>query len=428
MIDDFKSDKRSVRSLQAALDERLGTAATVEPEIINTSDAVATSPSPVPEPMAETIAPPIPKIEHLQATRTKHHRLPKLALSRPSTKKDWIEIVVLVLLIAGAGSTWALTHPKAKPAVVSKSTVVIKKVVVPVTVPSALSGLPVNPNLNLGPVTGVMIENSQDARPQSGLSQASVVFEAIAEGGITRFLALYQDTAPDNIGPIRSARPYYLQWALGFDASYAHVGGSPEAIADIINWGVHDLDQFYNGNFYHRVTSRAAPHNVYTAIATLNQLEANKGYTSSNFTSFSRKVAAPAKLPTAKTINLTLSGPDFNVVYQYDATTNSYLRSEGGVPQTDANTNAQISPKVVIAMVMPYSLEADGQHSVYATIGSGAAYIFEDGLVYTGQWAKSSSASQFSFTDSNGAVIKLNPGQTWLTAISNSTTNVSYSP
>ncbi len=214
------------------------------------------------------------------------------------------------------------------------------------TVPSALTGLLVDPSLNKGPVTGIMIENSEDARPQSGLSQAGVVFEAIAEGGITRFLALFQDTAPDNVGPIRSARPYYLQWALGFDAGYAHVGGSPEAITDISDWGVRDLDQFYNGSSYHRVSSREAPHNVYTAIATLNTLEANKGYTSSTFTSFPRKTEDPLKVPTAKTINFNISGPLYNVAYTYDATTNSYLRSEGGEAHIDANTNTQISPRL----------------------------------------------------------------------------------
>ena len=91
---------------------------------------------------------------------------------------------------------------------------------------------------------------------QSGLAQAGVIFEAVAEGGITRYMALYQDTSPGYIGPIRnSARPYFIQWALGFDAAYAHVGGSPEAISDIQTWNVKDIDQFYNGSYYQRVTT-----------------------------------------------------------------------------------------------------------------------------------------------------------------------------
>ena len=364
----------------------------------------------------------------------------RLALHWPPGRKEALVAgAVAIVLLAGVGGFLLLHHSK-KPVVAHHIIKQVPKPVVPKTVPSTLSGLPVDPSVNARPVTGVMIENSQDARPQSGLSQASVVFEAIAEGGITRFLALFQDTAPDTVGPIRSARPYYVQWALGFDAGYAHVGGSPEALTDIKTWGVKDLDQFANGGSYHRISSRAAPHNVYTAIATLNQLEAAKGYTSSTFTGFLRKKESPPKAapaptakatsksaktpaaapaPTAKTIDIAISGPLYNVHYDYVAATNSYNRSEGGAPHIDANGNALISPKVVVVMVMPYGLEADDHHSQYGTIGSGQAFIFQDGGSVTGQWTKTTEKSQFTFTDAAGKPIGLNPGQTWLTAVGN---------
>jgi hypothetical protein len=343
----------------------------------------------------------------------------KLRLSWPPGKKEYITAAVIVVLIAAGVAGYFLFIKKDKPA----DTVKVQKAKTsqqkkPTTVASTLSGLQVDPSVNQRPVTGVMIENSLDARPQSGLAQASVVFEAIAEGGITRFLALYQDTQPDNIGPVRSARPYYEQWVLGFDAGYAHVGGSPEALADIKAWGVRDLDQFYNSGAYHRIGSRAAPHNVYTSISALNQLETSKGYTSSNFNGFVRKPAeTPAKVPAAKSINFDISGPLYNVHYDYSQATNSYNRSEGGAPHMDADSNTQISPKVVIAMVMPYSLEADGYHSDYNTIGSGPVYVFQDGAVITGTWSKTSNQSQFSFKDANGQTIPLDPGPTWLTAL-----------
>jgi hypothetical protein len=349
----------------------------------------------------------------------------KLQLHWPPGKKEAIVAAVLVLLIGGGIAAYALTRPAPKPATIKPIPKVTEKTK---TVPSTLTGLPVDPIVNQRTVTGVMIENSQDARPQSGLGQAGVVFEAIAEGGITRFLALYQDTAPDNIGPIRSARPYYLLWNLGFDAGYAHVGGSPEALADIKAWGVRDLDQFANGGSYHRISTRAAPHNVYTSIAALNQLEVAKGYTTSKYTGFVRKPKeAPAKVPTAKTINIGISGPLYNVHYDYVPSTNSYARSEGGAPHMDANTNTQITPKVVIAMVMPYSIEADGYHSSYANTGSGQAFIFQDGTVTIGQWSKSSGSVQITFTDAAGKPARLNPGTTWLTAVGNPA-SVSYAP
>ena len=351
----------------------------------------------------------------------------RLALHWPPGKKEYIVAGVILLLIAG-GTAFALTRHQPVASFKPATRVAAK----PLTVPSMLSGLPVAPAVNKRPVTAVMVENSTDARPQSGLSQGMVVFEAVAEGGVTRFMALYQDTSPNNVGPIRSARPYYIQWALGFDAAYAHVGGSPDALSDIKSWNVRDLDQFANGSSYHRITSRPAPHNVYTAISTLNQLETTKGYTSSSFTGFPRKPkATPLKQPTAASINLSLSGPDYNVHYDYAAATDSYNRSEGGAAQIDANTNTHISPKVVIAMVIPETqgaLDASGAYySDYAAIGSGPADVFQDGGVTTGTWTKSSNTSQITFTDASGQAIKLNPGQTWLTAIS-STAGVSYTP
>jgi hypothetical protein len=273
-----------------------------------------------------------------------------------------------------------------------------------------------------------MIENEIDAWPQSGLDQAGVVFEALAEGGITRFLALYQDTQPSYIGPVRSARPYYISWCMGFDCDYAHVGGSPDALSDITAWGVKDLDEFYNGDSYTRITSREAPHNVYTSITSLNSLENSKGYTTSNFQGFPRKVAAPLKTPTTTTINLTLGTLDYNVSYAYDATNNIYERSEGGQAMMSIDANGdetQIAPKVVIAIVVPFSQGAldasDAYYSNYAVIGSGAAYVFQDGGLSIGTWQKTSNASQITFTDSQGQPLRLDPGQTWITALTNST-------
>jgi len=343
----------------------------------------------------------------------------------PKTKKQWALIAAVILLIGGGVAAFIVTRPAPVKVTAVPKKVVKPKPAAPLTVPSTLSGLPVDPSINTRPVTGVMIENSLDARPQSGLSQASVVFEAIAEGGITRFLALFQDTQPANVGPIRSARPYYLRWVLGFDAGYAHVGGSPEALRDIKTLGVRDLDQFYNSGSYHRVSNRVAPHNVYTGIPTLVQLEQAKGYTSSTFTGFVRKKEAPSKQPNATSIDLAVSSALYNAHYDYDASTNSYKRSEGGNPHIDAENSKQITPKVVIALVMSYSLESDGYHSSYQNVGSGIAYVFQDGTVTKGQWSKPDNGTQISFTDANGQPLALNPGQTWLTALSDSS-KVSY--
>ncbi|HUB93534.1 MAG TPA: DUF3048 domain-containing protein, partial [Verrucomicrobiae bacterium] len=349
---------------------------------------------------------------------------------RPHGRKQWIitAVTAAILVVAGGGTAWALTR-HTQPAPVAQKPV-IKKASPPKPIYSDLSGLPItDPSLNSKPVTAVMIENSTDARPQSGLSQAGIVFEAQAEGGITRFMALYQDTAPDNVGPIRSARPYYIQWALGFDAAYAHVGGSPDALSDIGSWGVQDMNQFYNGNYYHRITTRAAPHNVYTGISTLNQLESSKGYTST-FTGFPRAASQQAiSQPTASSIDLAVSSALYNPHYDFDPTTNTYKRSTDGTPDTDANTGQQLAPTVVIAIVVPLSqgaLDASGAYySDYNVIGTGTAYVFQNGGVTVGEWHKASNTDQITFTDNNGTTVPLNRGQTWITAVS-AASQVSY--
>jgi len=345
----------------------------------------------------------------------------------PPNRLGWIIIAVVVILIT-AFCIWFFTRstkPVAKPVVAAK-TVPVK----PLTVASTLTGLQVDPSINKLPITAVMIENSTDARPQSGLSQAGVVFEAVAEGGVTRFVAIFQSNSSAlSVGPVRSARPYFISWMLGFDAAYAHVGGSPEGLADISSWGVKNMDEFANGGSYQRISSRAAPHNVYTTLATLYKLEQTKGYTSSTFTSWPRKADQPLKTATVNNINFALSGSLYNVNYTYNKTYNTYMRNVGGAPEIDANTNKQVAPNVVISIVVPESqgpLDATGAYySEYQTVGSGTAYIFQDGGETTGQWSKSSNNANISFTSSDGKTIPLNAGQTWITAVT-STSAVKY--
>lgn len=301
----------------------------------------------------------------------------------------------------------------------------------PVTVEAPLTGLPIDPALARRPVTGIMIENSDYARPQSGLADAGVVYEAIAEGGITRFIALFQDTRPSYVGPVRSLRPYYIDFGTPWDASFAHVGGSPDALSQIRSGG-KDLDQFFNSGSYWRQNSRDAPHNVYTSFDLLDALNQAKGYTSSAPKGWSHKKDAPLKVPTAKTIDVSISSYDFNSHYDYDAPSNSYKRSEAGQPHIVTSsaadsTGQQLHPKVVIVVVMSYGINADGQHSDYSVTGSGNVYVFQDGGVTQGTWEKTDRASQFVFKDSAGKEIKLNAGQAWVTAVGGDNM-VSYKP
>ncbi|HEX6258846.1 MAG TPA: DUF3048 domain-containing protein [Candidatus Saccharimonadales bacterium] len=290
---------------------------------------------------------------------------------------------------------------------------------------SPLTGLEVkNEAATKQAVTAIILENSPDARPQSGLKNSGVVFEAIAEGGITRFLALYQQEKPQLIGPVRSLRPYYLSWAAGFNPSIAHVGGSFFALKEVRNGKFRDIDQFFNGDAYWRASDRYAPHNVYTSFKRLDALNAAKKYKTSNFTGFLRreipKKGQPAPVIPGKKatkIQIEVSSPTYNPSYSYDAKTQTYPRSLGGVPHTDRE-KGRIAPKVVIAIKIVTTLGfEDGYREQMKTIGSGEAYVFQGGKVIKGLWRKKSKQTQMQFIEKSGKPIPLERGQTWITAI-----------
>lgn len=356
-----------------------------------------------------------------QPKQPKNFKFLKFSFSR---RQVMIAGGVAGLIIAG-GLIWWFTKPAPhKPKPVAKQETK-KEAPKPTTVGSRLSGVQVTPELDKLPVTGVMIENSPDARPQSGLKDAGVVFEAIAEGGITRFLALFQTEQPDYIGPVRSVRPYYLDFLAPFDAGIAHAGGSGPALDQVRSGAFRDLDQFFNPDYYQRVSSRFAPHNLYTSRAQLLDLQNKKGWGSSTFNGFARKAEKPNPAGTAHILDLTISGYLYNVHYEYDSVTNSYKRSEGGQPQTDERSGAQLSPKVVVALVMPQSY--DDIYSVYQDIGSGKAIVFQDGVVTDGIWEKPDRNTQLKLGDANGSPLAINPGQTWFTLV-NSDGDVSSKP
>lgn len=308
---------------------------------------------------------------------------------------------------------WQAPIPEAQ----TFATPVKKKVVAPKFY-SPLTGAETSEDLTKRHITAIMIENSPDARPQSGLKDAGVIFEAVAEGGITRFIALYQEGRPGLIGPVRSVRPYYVEWAAGFDPAVAHIGGSARALQMIRSgsYGV-DMDQFFNAGSYWRATDRAAPHNVYTNFDRMDALASAKGKTASTFTFAERTDEKAVKTPNATHINVGVSSGVFNVDYDYDAASNSYVRKQGGAPHTDRE-GGQLQPKVVIAMKVQMSRGfEDGYREQITTTGTGQAFVFQNGTVQEVTWSKADPKSPLTFTGSDGKPVKLVRGQTWITAL-----------
>jgi len=265
------------------------------------------------------------------------------------------------------------------------------------------------------PVTAIIIENSPEARPQAGLGDAEVVFESIAEGGITRFVTFWQVERSEKIGPVRSVRPHFNDWIMSFDAAIAHIGGSNQGLAEIRSFGIKDLDQFANADYYYRDSARFSPHNLYTTTELLDSLQAKKGYVESDFVGWEYVNGEAVKTPTANEISIEVSSSLFNVNYSYNPSTNQYLRSVGGAAHIDANDNAQLALDNVIVMEVPYSVDGFGYYH-YSLTGTNPVHVFKNGEKITGQWTRGARTSSFRFTKA-GVNIELNRGHTWITAI-----------
>lgn len=361
----------------------------------------------------------------MKLSGTPHQRFPRLRAA--FRRRPWLAYLGIgVFLILIELIVVAIIFATPQPPLDTTPVKVTKKKVEPVYY-SPLTGVKVaDEAVTKQAVTGIMIENSPDARPQSGLKDAGIVYEAVAEGGITRFLALYQETKPQLIGPVRSLRMYYVDWVAPYNASVAHIGGSAAALTEVRNGNYRDIDQFFNAAYYWRATDRYAPHNVYTSFAKLDALNAAKGYTASSFTGFDRQDGKPAAAPTATSIDLTISSPWYNPHYDYDATTNTYARSINGGASNDRE-GGRLAPNVVIAIkVDMVKVMEDGWRESITTTGSGTAYVFQNGTVTECTWRKGGRTDQLEFLDASGAHIKLNRGQTWIAAVPNGGGAVSW--
>lgn len=317
-------------------------------------------------------------------------------------------IAALVLVLLGAGvAGYFLTRGR--------------NPIVDVPVPgekfySQLTGNEVSKEESERPILGIMIENSEEARPQTGLDDAGIVFETVTEGGITRYLALYQENVPEEVGPVRSVRPYFVDWFMGFDASIAHVGGSEQALQMIDERKAKDINEFYNADAFYRKSDREAPHNAYARTKDLVALQEKFGHKTSQAKEFLRSSDSPSAQPTASSITVNYSHPIFQVQFNYDPATNSYTRSLAGQPHLDAKTNKPITVKNLIVVKMGGDINA---------LGSGEAQLYKDGNVQTIRWRQKDFNSRIELMDQQGKEVALNRGDSWFAVIPGSG-SVSY--
>lgn len=267
---------------------------------------------------------------------------------------------------------------------------------------------------NFSPIA-VIIENLFEARPQSGLSRANLVYEAEAEGRITRFLAFFADgNEVKKIGPIRSARPYFVDWVRELSALFVHVGGSPEALVKIKQENIFDMNEFYQGGYFWRDEERIAPHNVYTSSENTNKyLEKNQVF-EGRYSSWVFKDDTPVKdANLAQNIKIDFDFSDFKVFWEYDKENNDYVRHMDSKIHYDAEGRAIKAKNIVVqyvkAKVIDNVLRLKMEH-----IGEGESILCQDGICETGKWMKQSGALRTRFYRNSGEEFQFNAGPTWV--------------
>lgn len=273
---------------------------------------------------------------------------------------------------------------------------------------SQLTGNEVTKEESQRPLLGIMIENSEEARPQTGLDSAGIVFETVTEAGITRYLALYQENIPEEVGPVRSVRPYFVDWLMGFDASVAHVGGSDTALEMIKDRKAKSINEFYNEGAFYRSDKREAPHNAYARTKDLVVLQKEQEHKTSKAKDIPRSNDSPNAQPAASTITINYSISIFQVQFTYDPATNTYSRSLAGQPHIDTVTNKPVTVKNVVVIKMAGDINA---------IGSGDALLYKDGNVQNIHWRQKDFNTRIELTDDQGKEATLNRGDTWFAVI-----------
>ncbi len=293
-------------------------------------------------------------------------------------------------------------------------------------------------NSNKRPIA-IMIDNNVGPSNHAGLQDAYVSYEAIVEGGLTRIMVIFKDKTTSLIGPIRSSRHYFLDYALEHDAIYAHFGWSPYAKKDIKSLGVNNINGLTVGSAYWRDQSIAAPHNVFTSIDKLYESASSLNYqtTSDNWEALNlvtdtidlSKLKDSCKSDNCDGFNAI---PANNVVvpysgyqersYTYDSNRGVYLRFMNGNPHADKTTKEQYHYKnIIIQRVDNKTLDEKGRQDL-TTVGSGDGYYITNGYALPITWKKTARNAKTTYTYQNGEEIKLNDGNTFIQIEPSSTT------
>lgn len=276
---------------------------------------------------------------------------------------------------------------------------------------------------NLYPVA-IMVENAADSWPQTGLEKANLVWEAITEGSIPRLVAIYaNDEEIEKIGPVRSARPYYLDWVEPYQPLYMHVGGSPEALKKIRSseYNLIDLDQFFNWEYYWRDKWRYAPHNVYTSSELIKQALTDKNLTEPvDYQSWKYKKDLEFDKRPEQVNNIKINFADryYNIEWQYNRDENNYIRYQDGEIHKMSDGQWIKTRNIIVQIGSMAVLDSVGRKRI-DTLGEDNAWIYRDGEKIDAIWKKDTIKDVLKYFDNNGNEIEFNGGTTWVEVIPN---------
>ncbi|PJE75752.1 hypothetical protein COV04_03250 [Candidatus Uhrbacteria bacterium CG10_big_fil_rev_8_21_14_0_10_48_11] len=275
----------------------------------------------------------------------------------------------------------------------------------------------------------VMLDDFPSARPESGVSNADWVWETLVEGGVTRVMAVFQSADSATIGPVRSAREYFLPLASELNAIYVHSGGSPAALQQLATTKMlTNADEFANGSAFYRRANLVAPHNLFTSIEKLTTLSlAKKWNTPAEVSARQFSDDVPAGGEAAKTATIDFSLPSYRVTWRWDDVHGRYLRFVGGVEATDRENANKVGAATVVVELTKVApaprVNVPAAVSV-STVGEGDAWFFRNGKAFTGRWQKKSASSATAFLDANGQPFTFARGSVWVEVASASRKNV----
>src|SRR6056297_595907 len=289
-----------------------------------------------------------------------------------------------------------------------------------------LTGLIIDPELVDRRVFAIMFDNHYGARPQAGLSEADIVYEILAEGWITRYMGIFQSQYPENIGPVRSARDYFLDRALEYDAFYTHVGGSPKGLADIKRLNAYDIDAMAcRANTFWRIDYKKIPHNMYTSSDAIIKEVERKNYALENSIDFCDFYKKDTMLNGEKgrIIKITYMKPTsydsigYVSEFRYDENTGLYIRLVNGNEYIDENNKEVLTTKNILVQYAKHQVIDNVGRRKVDFVGTGKGLYFTNGEYIPVTWEKLSEKGRTKFYNASGEVIQLNRGNTWVQVV-----------